>query len=113
MKTMHMLHPLEIAKGDIGTTVRLGFKWADVRVSEMVELCVCTKEPETHDVQGHGKVESLWVGRFRDIPAWLISFEHLRSAREYWGLYDSMLNAYGKEFGESSFVTVVMYRRVM
>jgi len=106
-----MLHSLDVAAGDTGSTVRLGFKWADLKKGEIIELCVCTRDPETHDVQGKGKVEQLWFGYFREIPAYLISFEHELRSRVYWGLYDSMRFAYGDEFGEWSPVTVIIYDR--
>ena len=111
VKTLHMLHTLDTAAGDNATTVRLGFKWADLKPGEELFLCVCEREPETHSVQGKGKVEGVWVGKFREIPAYLLQFEHFKPAREYRGLYDSMRKAYGDAFGEWSFVTVVMYQR--
>lgn len=111
MRTLHMLHELEVAVGDRGSTVRKGFKWADLKRNERIELCVCTRDPETHDVQGEGAVTDMWVGLFREIPAYLLSFEHERRSREYWGLYDSMRKAYG-DFSEADFVTVVLYDRV-
>lgn len=106
-----MLHELEVAAGDYGSTVRSGFKWADLKRDEEIELCVCTRDPETHDVQGRGRVERLWFGYFRDVPAYLLSFEHELRSREYWGLYDSMRKAYGSGFGEHSPVTVILYER--
>jgi hypothetical protein len=107
-----MLHTLDVAVGDDATTVRNGFKWADLEKGERIKLCVCTREPETHDVQGEGKVERLWFGRFHEIPAWYLQFEHELRSREYGGLYDSMRKAYGSSFGENSPVTVILYERV-
>ena len=122
-----MLHSLDVAVTDTGSTVRSGFKWADLKRGEVFELCVCTRErvgtgtenptgaddyTETHDVQGKGKVEFLWFGYFKDIPAKLLSYEHELRSREYWGLFDSMRKAYGTDFGESSPVTVIVYERV-
>ena len=120
MRTLHMLHALEVAVGDDGSTVRLGFKWADLKRGETIWLCVCTRHPhendegvvdETHEVQGKGQVEKLWFGYFKDIPAKAISVEHELRSREYWGLYDSMRYAYGDAFGEWSPVTVIQYVR--
>ena len=111
-RTLHMLHSLDRAVGDTATTVRNGFKWADLRKGDVIELCVCTRDPETHDVQGKGKIEQVWFGRFREIPAYWLQFEHEVRSREYGGLYDSMRYAYGDSFGESSPVTVIMYQRV-
>jgi hypothetical protein len=115
-----MLHSLDVAVGDDATTVRNGFKWADLEQGEHIELCVCKQVEgmldgtidEIHDVQGEGKVERLWFGRFHQIPAWYLQFEHELRSREYGGLYDSMRKAYGNDFGENSPVTVILYERV-
>ena len=119
MRTLHMLHSLDVAVTDTASTVRNGFKWADLEHGEEFELCVCTSKlppgeaPEgAHAVQGIGKTEKLWFGRFREIPAWYLQFEHELRSREYGGLYDSMRKAYGDRFSEGSPVTVVLYQRV-
>jgi len=82
-----------------------------LRRGEYFDLCVCTREPETHDVQGVGQTEDIWVGKFREIPAYLLQFEHEKRSREYGGLYLSMRKAYPLDFNEASFVTVPMYTR--
>lgn len=64
------------------------------------------------EVVGTGAVEDLWVGRFHDLPARLLQWEHEVSSRSYAGLRESMKRAYGDRFGEASFVTVVVYRRI-
>ena len=112
MRTMHMLHSLDVEPSQNGSTVRKGFKWADLIEGELLELCVCTKDPETHDVQGTGYVWELWFGRFEDIPARLLRWEHELRSREYNGLLASMRHAYGRDFSESDPVTVVLYRRI-
>jgi len=124
MRTLHMLHKLEVAPGDTGSTVRNGFKWADLKKGEYIELCVCTPVSTNeanglpvdfnaeHNVEGRGIVDKLWFGYFRDIPAWYISFEHELRSRIYWGLFDSMRYAYGRDFGEHSPVTVILYTRI-
>ena len=133
-----MLHSLDATVGRLASTVRKGFKWADLNHGEEIELCVCTKigearqvpcqhprdfggmeheydvrsTPETHDVQGRGTVEGLWFGYFKDIPARVLQFEHEERSREYSGLLASMRHAYGPGFSESDPVTVVVYRRI-
>jgi hypothetical protein len=155
MRVMHMLHPLESTPGSHSTTVRKGFKWAEMAGAGLF-LCVCSapcKDPELCGrlfwderpasggkrvtvkmpwtvgedseelkfaiwccdncrVQGTGAVLDTWVGRFYDIPARLLQYEHERRSRDYAGLLASMRKAYGDTFGEASFVTVVLYRRV-
>ena len=119
MRTLHMLHPLEVAVGDDASTVRLGFKWADLKRGDEIELCTCKSDDpygpdqeEEHVVRGIGRVQDIWFGFFSDIPAKAIAIEHERRSREYWGLYDSMRKAYGSEFGEWSPVVVVKYARM-
>lgn len=115
MRTLHMLHTLDAAVGEETSTVRNGFKWADLGVDEEIELCVCSPNEEgahTHDVQGIGRVTGLWFGYFSDIPARFIANEHEVRSRNYFGLLASMRHAYGAVFTEHSTVTVVMYERV-
>lgn len=112
MRTLHMLHTLDVAVGEVTSTVRNGFKWADLKTGEEIELCVCLPTPNDHKVSGVGRVFQLWFGRFQDIPARLIANEHEVQSRTYNGLLDSMRRAYGDSFHEFSPVTVVVYRRV-
>jgi hypothetical protein len=111
MRTLHMLHPLEVGVSELTSTVRNGFKWADLKDGEEIELCVCTRDPETHSVEGIGVVNNLWFGRFEDVPSRLISNEHEISSRTYKGLFTSMRKAYGSSFDEDSPVTVIEYWR--
>jgi len=120
MRTLHMLHSLDVEPLHMASMVRNGFKWADLQYGEKIELCVCTRGEgmvdgtisETHDVQGIGSVRELWFGRFQDIPARLLRWEHEERSREYNGLFESMRKAYGEEFGERNPVVVLTYYRV-
>ena len=112
MRTLHMLHSLDIAVMDYGTTVRKGSKWEDLAPNEQFELCVCTRNPETHDVKGIGRAVALWYGQFREIPARMLVNEHEIASRDYWGLFDSMRRAYGDDFNEADAVTVIEYQRM-
>lgn len=109
MRTLHMLHTLDIEVGEITSTVRNGFKWADLELGESIELCVCLDGG--HEVKGTGTIVELWFGKFRDIPAQKIANEHEVRSRTYNGLLDSMRKAYGEKFSESAPVTVVVYMR--
>jgi hypothetical protein len=111
MRTLHMLHSLDCEVGQNGTTVRRGDKWAGMQPGDHIELCVCTRDPESHDVQGEAMVLGAWEGVFRDVPAWAIEHEHEVRSRMYSGLLASMHKAYGPEFSENERVTVLLYRR--
>lgn len=112
MRTLHMLHTLDVEVGEITSTVRNGFKWADLKQNEIIELCVCLPTPNDHCIQGLGEVVDLWFGRFKDIPARLIANEHEFRSRTYDGLFASMQKAYGESFTSSAPVTVVVYKRI-
>lgn len=112
MRTLHMLHTLDAEVGEFTSTVRNGFKWADLKQGEQIELCVCLPTPQDHVVSGIGKVFQLWFGKFSDIPARLIANEHEVRSRSYYGLLDSMKKAYGQEFNGSNPVIVIEYLRV-
>lgn len=105
-----MLHSLDIKPEQPASTVRKGFKWADLVQNEEVELCVCSRDPENHKIAGHANIIDLWFGRFKDIPARLLRFEHEVRARDYNGLLDSMKKAYGKQFTEDEPVTIIVYQ---
>lgn len=107
MKTLHMLHSLDLKPGETGTTVRLGDKW-NVPPNTPLELCVCV--PYCH-IEGYGATVSTWMGRFKDVPACLIENEHELESRRYSGLKASMERAYGNLFNEDSVVTVLSYQR--
>lgn len=111
MRTLHMLHSLDAEVGKPASTVRLGTKWADLAYGEKIELCVCTRDPDTHDVQGEGTVVSTWWGIFNNVPARFLVYEHEERSRRYDGLLASMQNAYGDAFDDNGIVTVVVYRR--
>jgi len=110
MRTLHMLHSLDVEVGNPGSTVRNGSKWADA-LGQLIELCVCDKEGN-HEVQGHGQVTGIWTGEFFNIPAQLIEREHEVRSRTYSGLLASMRNAYGEDFPASAQVVVLTYQRI-
>lgn len=112
MRTLHMLHTLDVGVGEFTATVRNGFKWADLKKGEHIELCVCLPTPQDHSVVGIGEVDELWFGRFQDIPARLLDNEHEVESRTYGGLFKSMRRAYGLNFSITSPVTVVGYQRI-
>lgn len=123
---MHMLHSLDCAPGEVGSTVRLGTKWLDkVADAPFLVLCVCSdrcldsvcyNNPEGRTCEncsreGTGEVLEVWSGKFFDIPARLIEMEHEVRSRLYSGLKASMTKAYQSDFNEDSLVTVVTYER--
>ena len=112
MRKLHMLHSLNLNVGDLGVNVRRINNWFGVKDGDLLELCVCTKDPETHKIEGHGKIEFLEAYNFRNIPARLLEFEHEEMSRRYFGLLESMRRDYGKEFNEHEQVLVIGYRRV-
>ena len=128
-KVMHMLHSLDANVGDLASTVRYGTKWENTHGADLI-LCVCSapceedKRESCNDPdgepcinctrQGTGKVTTTWVGKFSDIPARLIAYEHEVRSREYPGLLASMNKAYGSwtDFDENSTVVIVLYERL-
>jgi hypothetical protein len=113
MRTLHMLHALECAPQKFGSTVRNGSKWAD-SLGQTLELCVCTGTLASpiHTVEGHAIVTSIWTGKFSEVPAKFIEFEHEIASRSWTGLFASMRRAYGDSFTQDNEVTVVIYFRV-
>lgn len=164
LRVLHMLHELESDPGDMSTSVRLGFKWAEAGEGQGLFLCVCSAPcedpdlcgrvfferaveyqelhdgfaagreqvfrlplPDTEDgkqdltfalwvcanceLRGTGAIFDTWVGRFFDIPARLLQYEHEERSRSYLGLRESMGKAYPDAFAENSYVTIILYKR--
>ena len=114
MRTLHMLHSLDCEKGQFGTTVRKGNKWADA-FGLTLELCVCEVHPALccieHKISGHGLVTDIWEGKFKDVPARYLEYEHEIRSRQYSGLLESMRKAYGQDFNEDEQVVILTYLR--
>ena len=111
MRVLHMLHKLDVSVGEETSTVRNGFKWADLKIGEEIELCVCYPTPQDHHIVGVGAITNLWFGYFSDVPSRLIANEHEIRSRSYFGLLESMRKAY-PGFTEFNPVTVVSYERI-
>ena len=110
-----MLHSLDCEKGQFGSTVRKGNKWADA-FGLTLELCVCepyfdVPQEMSHTVEGHGVVTDIWQGKFKDVPARYLELEHEIRSRQYSGLLDSMRKAYGEDFSINDEVVVLVYLR--
>jgi hypothetical protein len=113
MNTLHNLHSIDILPGQTGVTVRLGKKWLhNASLDSAIDLCICTKDPESHEVVGKGVILDAWFGIFIDIPGRLLELEHEASSRTYSGLLASMKRAYGNAFDERLGVTVLTYMRI-
>lgn len=124
IKVLHMLHSLDTDPGMVGTTVRRGIKWKG-SVGDTLILCVCSdrclttecSDPDGEicdncDRQGEGIVHEEWFGRFINVPAKAVEYEHEESSRMYSGLLSSMERAYGPGFTEESVVTILSYERL-
>lgn len=113
MKVIHNLHRIDTKVGEIGVTVRDGSKWYNiVAPGDKIELCECTEDREVHSIVGHGEVIQLYMGKFSNVPAKYIEFEHEKTSRIYSGLLKSMRKAYGEDWFEDSLVTVLFYKRI-
>lgn len=106
-------HEFDVAVGQIGVTVRRGFKWAQVPRGTTVELYY-QHSPEkglSDEFRGTAEVVGHWVGQLHNIPARVIEMEHEASSRLYSGLVESLKRGYGP-FEENEYFTALFYRRV-
>lgn len=93
-----------------GHKVEVPMPWTDREGDQVVfEVWCC----ENCEIVGSGAVFDVWVGRFFDIPARLIAYVHESRAHTYTGLRKSLGEQYPDEFNETSFVTLVLYRRTL
>lgn len=105
--------------GEAATTVRRGFKWAEGKQGEILELWRCA---QAHDgrcveaadgqtgchMEGLGVVRGKWVGQFKAILARLVDMEHDPESRTYAGLLAAMQRVY-QGFADQEYVTVLIY----
>lgn len=94
-----------------GHEIEVYMPWAvdSAGTLEMFDLWCC----ENCAVQGSGAVFDVWVGRFYDLPARLLAYLHEKRGQTYIGLRKSMGKAYPDQFNETSFVTLILYRRTL
>jgi len=93
----------------INVTVRKGLKWHGVsgaftaRPTRKESCRARSKEAEI-------VILETAIYRFRDLKAKVIDLEHDRRARTYSGLLKGMREAYGEDFSENEYVTVVFFK---
>lgn len=97
--------------GEGGHEVVVQLPWAEDSSGVLASMAVWCCENCT--VEGSGAVFDVWVGRFYDLPARLLAYLHERRAHTYTGLRTSMGKQYPDDFSETSFVTLVLYRRTL
>lgn len=76
---------------------------------EVFKLWCCNK---CH-TEGTAAVFDVWIGRFYDLPARLLSYLNDKRGHTYSGLRRTMGAAYPDQFNEASFVTLALYRRTL
>lgn len=108
-QVLHSLHSYDVPAGKIGVTVRRGNKWSTSQPGTFLDLCCCV---DGHKIVGMGEILKTRYCPFDTILAKDIELEHEGSSRLYSGLLESMRRAYGEEFKEDEYVTLVFYRRL-
>lgn len=123
LQLKNVQHDFETPVGELGVTVRRGFKWAMVPMGTPLELWRCGEPhygvcPEIGQggeycckQQGVGLVAGHWVGQLKDLPARVIEREHEAESRSYSGLLFSLRRAYGQDFSDGEYVTALFYVR--
>lgn len=115
--TLHSIHPYDSMVGAMATTVRRGEKWFNEGDREL-DLCHCQQQGSyqgepliVHEVVGTARIINRVLMQFRHLTDRMVADEHEESSRTVAGLLESMRRAYGDEFGEDEFVTVLRYWR--
>jgi len=111
MRKLQNIHPIDIAPGEVGVTVRRGDKWANITHGEALEIYSGDVANQTKI--GEGKVTNVMSCRFSEIPARLVEMEHEKTSRTYSSLLESMKRAYNEpKFKETDQVVVMTYLRL-
>lgn len=115
MKNLEFLDP-KFRQGE-NFTVRLGRKWLDVAIGEIVELVpVGLQIGRFH--RAMGEITKLYHCRFVDCPEEVYKKEHDPTCRDFDGLLEAMKRAYPDDFSadkngediENMIVTCVGFR---
>lgn len=115
--TLHSIHPYDSMVGAIASTVRRGAKWYEEGDKEL-DLCHCQQQGSyqgepliVHEIVGTARILTRVLMQFQNLTDRMIEDEHEESSRNVAGLLESMRRAYGEEFSENEFVTVLRYWR--
>ena len=112
LQLKNVQHEFSVAVGEIGVTIRRGFKWAQVPVGAVVDLVFQSSPDDVlGESRGTAKVTGVWVGRLLDLPARIIEKEHEPSSRTYSELVSSLKRGYG-DFNEAEYFTALFYKRL-
>ena len=111
----NITHGFDVAKGDVGVTIRKGSKWYEHPDSNRMELRIC---PAAHDGicnslcknAGIGRKIGGWKGRLIDLPPNLLAIEHNEEARDYEKLKLMLAAGYGS-VKDDDVVTALIYVR--
>lgn len=118
MLQLQFIAPTELpTRGLVATTVRGGLKWdRQVTYGEEVEIWLCPKAHsgpctyETCQFKDRATIVGKWVGPMIQIPGDVLKHEHAPSCRNYSGLFTSLKDIYGEEFGQYSTVTALYFQ---
>ena len=91
----------------LNTTVRRGYKWANLNLGETVQLCTNGVPNEKDFVTA--TIVSLSVRTFSTIIGQDIEAEHDPDCRTYEGLKEAMIRAYGEDFKTSDPCVIIDY----
>jgi len=92
----------------INVTVRKGVKWHGAEGEFAARPT--KKEGLSDKRKALIVISQTAIHHFRNLPAKVIDLEHDRRARTYSGLLKGMREAYGEDFSENEYVTVVFFK---
>lgn len=87
----------------LNLTVRNGWKWARHN-----NTYVYLTDGNTGEVVDSVLINTVTL-TFKDIPNWVLEFEHDENCRTKNGLYEAMIDIYGQSFDVNSAVTLVFF----
>lgn len=88
----------------LNVTVRRGLKWHN-----MLGMYIAKSSSIGDKGAKRIKILETAIYRFKDLPAKVLSYEHQSECQTYAGLFDAMVNAYGKDFSENEYVVVIYF----
>lgn len=110
MQLRNLDHGFDLKVGDVGVTIRKGYKWALNQGTEF-DLVEQHSDEKPDEVVGTGVAIGNWLGRFKNVPNNLLKIEHNEWAQDKDTCFDMMKAGYG-DFTEDSEVTALIYERL-
>lgn len=110
-------HGFDLEVGDVGCTIRHGYRWSNYVTGTPIELWNCKEQhhglctEETCTRCGTGVIIGSWCGKLKELPPSLLAMEHTNDLKDYDALFTMLKKVYDDFTSEKEPVTALIYLR--